>query len=70
VTLYPESAFFMPLSTNRLYTHEIRPSGLDASLLPTRLGYVVRCSSTEAVHKHGQTFIKTQGNELVSGLQV
>ncbi|MBP0452995.1 hypothetical protein J5Y04_26115 [Kitasatospora sp. RG8] len=58
VTLYPGSVFFMPLSTNRLYTHEIRPSTLDAELLPTRLGYVVRCSSTEAVHKNGHTFLK------------
>lgn len=61
VTLYPGSVFFMPLSTNRLYTHEIRPSMLDAELLPTRLGYVVRCSSAEAVHKQGQTFLKVAG---------
>ncbi len=61
LTLYPDSAFLMPLSTNRLYTHEIRPSALDAELLPTRLGYVVRCSSTEAVHKDGHTFLKRGG---------
>ena len=59
LTLYPNSVFFMPLSTNRLYTHEIRSSMLDAELLPTRLGYVVRCSSTEAVYKNGHTFLKT-----------
>lgn len=59
VTLYPNSAFFMPLSTNRLYTHEIRSSMLDARMLPTRMGYVVRCSATEAVHKGGNTFLKT-----------
>ena len=58
VTLYPNSVFFMPLSTNRLYAHEIKPSILDAEKLPTRLGYVVRCSATEAVHKGGQTFLK------------
>lgn len=62
VTLYPGSVFFMPLSTNRLYTHEIRPSALDAELLPTRLGYVVRCSSTEAVHKDGHTFLELAGD--------
>ncbi|MFE1381790.1 hypothetical protein ACFW6S_22890 [Streptomyces sp. NPDC058740] len=61
LTLYPGSVFFVPLSTNRLYTHEIRPSTLDAGLLPTRLGYVVRCSKTEAVHKDGQTFLKRAG---------
>jgi hypothetical protein len=59
--LYPNSVFFMPLSTNRLYTHEIRSSILDAELLPTRLGYVVRCSSTEAIHKNGHTFLKMDG---------
>ncbi|WP_218003324.1 hypothetical protein [Nocardia concava] len=64
LTLYPGSVFFMPLSTNRLYTHEIRPSMLDAELLPTRLGYVVRCSKTEAVHKNGKTFL-AKGGELV-----
>jgi len=58
VTLYPNSVFFMPLSTNRTYTHEIRPGALNAELLPSRLGYVVRCSATEAVHSKGQTFLK------------
>lgn len=62
VTLYPGSVFFMPLSTNRLYTHEIRPSMLDAGMLPTRLGYVVRCSDAEAVHKNGSTFLKIGGD--------
>lgn len=61
LTLYPNSVFFMPLSTNRLYTHEIRSSTLDAELLPTRLGYVVRCSSAEAVHKNGHTFLEMDG---------
>ncbi|MEU8879377.1 hypothetical protein [Streptomyces hydrogenans] len=67
VTLHPGSVFFMPLSTNRLYTHEIRPSGLDAELLPTRLGYVVRCSGTEAVHKDGRTFLKVAGEAVELG---
>ncbi|MFC8791334.1 hypothetical protein [Streptomyces cinereoruber] len=61
ITLHPGSVFFMPLSTNRLYTHEIRPAPLDAASLPTRLGYVVRCSSAEAVHKDGHTFLKRAG---------
>ncbi|WP_206343622.1 hypothetical protein [Streptomyces mesophilus] len=61
VTLYPGSVFMMPLSTNRLYTHEIRPSALNAELLPTRLGYVVRCSNTKAVHKNGNTHLKVAG---------
>ncbi|MEU9851868.1 hypothetical protein [Streptomyces sp. NPDC047974] len=62
ITLHPGSVFFMPLSTNRLYTHEIRPSGLDAALLPTRLGYVVRCSGTEAVHRDGRTYLEVAGD--------
>jgi hypothetical protein len=67
ITLHPGSVFFMPLSTNRLYTHEIRPSSLDAASLPTRLGYVVRCSSAEAVHKNGHTFLKAPGGPVKLG---
>ncbi|AQT73770.1 MULTISPECIES: hypothetical protein [Streptomyces] len=67
LTLYPGSVFFMPLSTNRLYTHEIRPSTLNAEALPTRLGYVVRCSSAEAVHRNGQTFLKRAGDPVELG---
>ncbi|MEV7770037.1 hypothetical protein [Kitasatospora sp. NPDC086791] len=67
LTLHPGSVFFMPLSTNRLYTHEIRPSALDAELLPTRLGYVVRCSSAEAVHRNGDTFLKVAGDPVKLG---
>ncbi|MFE9468159.1 hypothetical protein ACFYNW_31645 [Streptomyces virginiae] len=62
LTLHPGSVFLMPLSTNRLYTHAIRPSSLDAELLPTRLGYVVRCSKAEAVHKDGRTFLDVAGD--------
>ena len=58
VTLYPNSVFLMPLSTNRLYTHEIKPAPLNAQVLPTRMGYVVRCSNTEAVHRSGKTYVK------------
>lgn len=64
VTLYPNSVFIIPLSTNRLYTHEIRPSHLNVDRIPTRMGYVARCSKAEAVFKHGQTFLK-EGNALV-----
>ncbi|MDP5312042.1 hypothetical protein P8A21_13310 [Streptomyces poriferorum] len=67
VTLHPGSVFFMPLSTNRLYTHEIRPSALDAGLVPTRLGYVVRCSNAEAVHRGGRTFLEAAGDLVELG---
>ncbi|MET3983552.1 hypothetical protein [Streptomyces sp. PvR034] len=67
LTLYPGSVFFMPLSTNRLYTHEIRPSALDPDVLPTRLGYVVRCSAAEAVHRDGRTFLKVPGDLVELG---
>ncbi|MET9677318.1 hypothetical protein ABZY68_30140 [Streptomyces sp. NPDC006482] len=67
LTLHPGSVFFMPLSTNRLYTHEIRPSALGAESLPTRLGYVVRCSDAEAVHKNGHTFLKVAGDLVKLG---
>lgn len=61
LTLYPGSVFFMPLSTNRLYVHEIVPPELDAARLPTRLGYVVRCSNAEAVHREGRTSLAIDG---------
>ncbi len=64
VPLYPGSVFFMPLSTNRLYTHAVQSSTLNAEMLPTRLGYVVRCSSTEAIHSRGRTFLK-HGDALI-----
>lgn len=58
VTLYPNSAFLIPLSTNRLYTHEIKPSVLGVDQIPVRMGYVVRCSNLEAMHTDNQTYIK------------
>ncbi len=61
VTLYPNSVFFIPLSTNRLYTHEIKPSVLPIDKIPTRMGYVVRCSNKEALHMNNQTYIKEGG---------
>ncbi len=57
VILYPNSVFAIPLSTNRLYTHEIVPSGLPVEHLPTRLGYVVRSSNVKAIYKDGQTYV-------------
>lgn len=64
VTLYPNSAFLIPLSTNRLYTHEIRPSVLNVDKIPVRMGYVARCSNLEAQYMNGQTYIKEKG-ELI-----
>ncbi|BAV07975.1 hypothetical protein SAMN05421788_103318 [Filimonas lacunae] len=61
VTLYPDSAFIIPLSTNRLYTHEIRPSMLNADRMPTRLGYVVRCSNVEARYIDDQAYLFENG---------
>ncbi|MES2617950.1 MAG: hypothetical protein V4613_08725 [Bacteroidota bacterium] len=62
VTLYPNSVFIIPLSTNRLYTHEIRPSMLNIERIPIRMGYVVRCSNLEALYTNGETFIKENDN--------
>lgn len=62
VTLYPNSVFSIPLSTNRLYTHQIKPSVLNIDKIPVRMGYVIRCSNLEAVFKGGQTFIKENEN--------
>ncbi|MBD2214808.1 hypothetical protein H6G77_30545 [Aulosira sp. FACHB-615] len=57
VVLYPNSVFIIPLSTNRYYTHEVKPSILNSDKIPTRLGYVARCSNVEAVYFNNQTYI-------------
>ena len=62
VKLYPDSVFIIPLSTNRFYTHSICPSTLPIEELPTRMGYVVRCSNRPAVYKDGQVYIKEDSN--------
>lgn len=58
VTLFPNSVFVIPLLTNRLYTHEIVPSTLPVEHLPTRLGYVARCSNVIAVHRDETTHLE------------
>lgn len=65
VTLYPNSVFMMSLRTNQLFTHEIVPSVLPVERIPTRLGYVARCSCTEAVSAAGVPYIVGEGGELV-----
>lgn len=64
VVLYPNSVFIINLTTNRLYTHEIVPSTLPVEKLPTRLGYVIRCSSCEASFKDNQTYIHQYGKKF------
>jgi len=64
LVLQNKSVFLMSLKTNRLYTHEIIPSYLNIDKMPTRMGYVVRCSKTISVFKNNSTFIKN-GDELV-----
>ncbi len=57
ITLYPNSLFVIPMSTNRMYTHEIRAPILPADKIPTRLGYVMRCSETLAAYNDDGTFV-------------
>ena len=61
VTLYPNSVFIIPLSTNRMYTHEIRPSTLPIGKLPARMGYIIRCSKTRAVFRDECAYIDEDG---------
>ena len=53
VTLYPNSVFIIPLSTNRLYVHETRPSVLPFDKIPIRTSYVIKCSTTQALYANG-----------------
>ncbi|WP_240338692.1 hypothetical protein [Aquimarina sp. AD10] len=62
ITLYPNSVFLIPLSTNRLYTHEIKPSVLNIDKIPVRMGYIIRCSNLEATFTNNQTYIKENGD--------
>jgi hypothetical protein len=61
ILLYPNSVFIMSLFTNRLYTHEIIPPTLNIEHLPTRMGYVVRCSNTISVYKNDTPYIEYNG---------
>ena len=58
ILLYPNSVFLMSLETNRLYTHAIIAPNLSIGDIPTRLGYVIRTSNTDAIYKNDQTHIK------------
>lgn len=70
IVLYPNSTFIMSLETNRLYTHEIVPPNISIDQIPTRLGYVIRCSNTPAIHKDGDTYIvKDEVNKLCKPTQ-
>jgi len=62
ITCYPNSLFLIPLSTNRIYTHEVKPSALPIDKIPVRLGYVIRCSKTRAIYKD-KTYIITESGE-------
>lgn len=62
IILYPNSVFMISLRTNRLYTHKIVPSALEIKNIPTRMGYTIRCSNTEAIFKD-KTYIID--NELI-----
>jgi hypothetical protein len=63
VLLYPNSAFFMNLEMNRIFTHEIVPPLLGSSEIPTRLGYVIRCSKQDAKFVDNKTYIKNPENK-------
>lgn len=64
IRLYPNSVLFIPLTTNVYYQHEIKSPALNAAQIPTRIGYVVRCSKTQAVFKDGETYL-VNGDDLV-----
>jgi hypothetical protein len=70
LVLYPNSLFVIGLETNRLYTHEIVPSNLFVDKIPTRLGYVIRCSKTKAIHKNNKTFIISPDSNLIELVNV
>lgn len=62
--LYPNSALFIDLDANRLYTHEIVPPMLEIQRI-SQLDYVIRCSNCTAEHKDGQTYVTSRTGEVV-----
>ena len=64
VTLYPNSVFIIPLSTNRLYTHEIKPSVISLDPMPIRMGYVIRCAKTKAIHVGDRTYLESDDERV------
>jgi hypothetical protein len=58
VPLYPGSVFIMSLSSNRIYTHALVPAVGEVAHLPTRLGYVARCSNRSAKWQEDGTYVK------------
>lgn len=68
ITLYPNSLFIINLTINRLYTHEIIPSTLPIDKIPTRIGYIIRCSETKAIYKDKdkQVFINNKKLEKIT----
>lgn len=58
VPLYPNSAFFISLETNRLFQHETVPPNIAVEDTPIRLGYVVRCSKQDAKFADGRMLIR------------
>lgn len=65
IILYPNSLLLIPLSTNRIYTHEIIPSGMPIENIPIRMGYVIRCSKTNSIYKNNKTYIYDNNNNLI-----
>jgi hypothetical protein len=57
VKLYPNSIFTIPIYMNRLYRHETCPANISLEQIPTRIGYVIRCSKTKGLHVDGKTYI-------------
>jgi len=57
IILYPNSVLIIPLSTNRMYTHEIIPSSFPINKIPIRMGYVIRCSKEHVTYKNNQTYL-------------
>ena len=65
ITLLNNSVFIIPLVTNRLYTHEISPSIYPSDMIPTRIGYVIRCSNQMGRYMDGQMHLKSPLGEWI-----
>lgn len=64
VVLKPNSMLSISLLMNCFYTHEIVPSEAPISSLPVRIGYVVRCSTQEAIFRKGRVCLPSADGEF------
>lgn len=70
VKLHPNSCLFVPLSTDRNYTHRTHPSQTNIKNRPVRLGYVMRVSKQMVYYDDSHAYLLPEDGAILEiGLQ-